>query len=300
MQIRQKSSSDGQLGKDKAHISVDVSLNTLHAPSGMAITRISHDGAGIGMSDPLPAQAAALVAFHLQPLLDHELWVDGQPVANTPLAQGMTSVVNLTGGAVARLGSAFDCSQIYLPLATAHSFSVEHELPCVLQRPLLEMADPVLAQMGQLCAFLVNAPEQMNSLLEDAVVGTVLARLAHAHGWSLPSVRIGAGLAPWQLRRAKEMIDASIANVLRLEELAAACGLSTGHFSRAFKQSTGMPPYRWLQQRRIDRAKQFLIAGQLSLAEVALVCGFTDQSHLSRQFRRVVGTPPAQWRRGYG
>lgn len=275
-------------------------MSVVSAPSGMTFARVLHTGTGTGMSDPLPAQAAALVAFHLRPLLDHELWVNGQAVTDSPVPQGTTSIVSLAGGAVARLGSAFDCSQIYLPLATARAFSNEHNLPCVLQRPLLEMDDPVLTQMGLLCAHLVASPEQMNSLLEDAVVGAVLARLAHGQGWTLPVARVHAGLAPRQLRRAKEMIEASLSGALRLEELAAACELSAGHFSRAFKQSTGMPPYRWLQQRRIERVKQYLQEGQLSLAEVALACGFTDQSHLSRQFLRMVGMPPARWRRALG
>lgn len=288
---------DGQLDHPIAAPPGTAAVAAVQGPSGILFTRVSHAGAGAGMSEPVPPQPGALVAFHLQPLLDHELWVDGQSVSTTPLMQGMTSVVNLASGAVAHLGSGFDCAQMYLPLATARAFSTEHDLPCVLQRPLLETDDPVLTQMGLLCAHLVAAPAQMNCLLEDALVNAVLARLAHGQGWSLAPVRAASGLAPWQLRRAKDMIEASLAGGLRLEALAGACELSTGHFSRAFKQSTGMPPYRWLQRRRIERAKELLATGRLSLADVALACGFVDQSHLSRQFRRLVGVPPAQWRR---
>lgn len=277
-----------------------IAVATLSGPSGIAFTRVSHAGAGTGLSDPVAAEPAALVAFHFRPLLERELWVDGHSVAVNPLAAGATSIVNLAGGAVAKLDSAYDCAQIYVPHARAHAFSLEHALPCVLQRPLLESDDPVLTQMGMLCAHLVACPDQMNSLLEDAVVSTVLARLAYAQGWRMVPLGQGAGLAPWQQRRVKDMIEASLAGGLRLDELAGACGLSSGHFSRAFKQSTGMPPYRWLQLRRIERAKQLLKSGTLTLAEVALACGFADQSHLSRQFRRVVGAPPARWRRGLG
>ena len=79
--------------------------------------------------------------------------------------------------------------------------------------------------------------------------------------------------------------------------LARACGLSTKHFSRAFRQSTGLPPHQWLLQRRIDKAKQLLRDSRSPLAEVAADCGFADQSHFTRVFTRAVGISPGQWRR---
>jgi AraC-like DNA-binding protein len=74
-------------------------------------------------------------------------------------------------------------------------------------------------------------------------------------------------------------------------------GLSAKHFARAFRQSTGVPPHRWLIEKRIERAKALLLGGGLSLAEIALACGFADQSHFTAAFRRGTGITPGAYRR---
>ena len=104
------------------------------------------------------------------------------------------------------------------------------------------------------------------------------------------------GLAPWQERRAKEMITANLGG-MPLKGLAGECRLSMSHFSRAFHRSVGMPPHRWLMKRRIEVAKEKLHDGRMSLTDVAAACGFSDQSHLSRVFRQTVGVSPGVWRR---
>jgi transcriptional regulator GlxA family with amidase domain len=110
------------------------------------------------------------------------------------------------------------------------------------------------------------------------------------------SIRRG-GLAAWQVRRAKELIDANLDGQLPLSHIAEACGLSTRHFARAFRQSTGVPPHRWLLSRRIDHAKGLMRDPAMSLAKVALACGFADQSHFTRMFTTLMGLSPGLWRR---
>jgi AraC-like DNA-binding protein len=105
------------------------------------------------------------------------------------------------------------------------------------------------------------------------------------------------GLAPWQAQRAKALMNANLDGKLPLSQLAEECGLSTRHFARAFRQSTGVPPHRWLLARRVERAKDLLHDAALSLAEVALACGFADQSHFTRIFTSVAGLSPGVWRR---
>lgn len=105
------------------------------------------------------------------------------------------------------------------------------------------------------------------------------------------------GLTPRQLARAKELMRSRLGSDVSLTELANECRLSASHFARAFRQSTGVPPHRWLQQRRIERAMAMLRNGERTLAEVACECGFADQSHFTRVFSRSVGTSPGRWRR---
>jgi AraC-like DNA-binding protein len=107
-----------------------------------------------------------------------------------------------------------------------------------------------------------------------------------------------AGLDRRTLARAMEFIDSKARQNLSLAEIAGAMGLSPHYFCTAFMRSTGIPPHRYLLQRRIDQAKPML-AGGASIAEVALECGFSSQSHFTTVFRRFAGMPPAAWRKAH-
>jgi AraC family transcriptional regulator len=122
--------------------------------------------------------------------------------------------------------------------------------------------------------------------------------VAQFHGFmrEKPGVRIGM-LAVWQERRAKELLAGNLAGNITLSELANTCELSVRHFTRAFRASTGMSPRAWLLRLRVEKAKHLLTSSRRVLAEIALDCGFTDQSHFTRTFRRSVGMSPGAWQR---
>ena len=88
-----------------------------------------------------------------------------------------------------------------------------------------------------------------------------------------------------------------LATTASIAEIAAECGLSSSYFAKAFKQATGSPPHAWLAMKRIERAKQLLTGTNDDLAEIALACGFVDQSHLGRAFQKHEGCSPGRWRR---
>jgi AraC-like DNA-binding protein len=93
------------------------------------------------------------------------------------------------------------------------------------------------------------------------------------------------------------MLSANLGSNLDLKDLASECGLSISYFCRAFRVSTGLAPHQWQIKRRIEVAKSLLRDNRKCLAEIAVGCGFTDQSHFTRIFTREVGTSPGQWRR---
>src|SRR5262249_20113051 len=105
------------------------------------------------------------------------------------------------------------------------------------------------------------------------------------------------GLAPGALRRVRELIERQIATKITLQELADVAGLSSGHFSRAFRQSVGMPPHRYVQHQRIQLAAELIRDTCRSLCDIAVSVGFSDQSHFTREFARVWGETPAAFRR---
>jgi AraC-like DNA-binding protein len=114
----------------------------------------------------------------------------------------------------------------------------------------------------------------------------------------IPDVPRG-GLSPGALRRVREYIAAHIQENLDTRTLASHAGLSTYHFSRAFKASVGMPPHRYLLEQRVRKAAELIERSEQLLVNIALAVGFADQSHFSRTFHALVGLTPCQFRRAH-
>lgn len=129
-------------------------------------------------------------------------------------------------------------------------------------------------------ALLGPQPEQVNR--EDPVASGVF--------------RAG-GLARWQARKAITYIDSHLECRLDVPILAKLVSFSKSHFSRAFKQSLGLPPMAYVKTRRLERAKALMTSTNQQLTEIAFICGFADQSHLIRSFRQAIGVSPGRWRR---
>ena len=164
--------------------------------------------------------------------------------------------------------------------------------------PGIGVNDRVLAALGSAVLPAFEYPHQASQLFIDHFTRAVIAHVAQSFGgMRVREPLLSGGLAPWQERRAKEIIDADLDGEILLAELAKQCGLSSSHFSRAFRQSTGTSPHRWLLHQRVEKAKRLLRDRQSSLVEVALACGFADQSHLTRVFTKLSGAGPAAWRR---
>jgi transcriptional regulator GlxA family with amidase domain len=105
------------------------------------------------------------------------------------------------------------------------------------------------------------------------------------------------GLTRLQLQRAYDAIRSAHAERLRLSKVAATVGLSTWQFSRSFQASAGMPFGTYLQRVRLDSAMRLMSESDRPLCDIALACGFGDQSHFSRSFSRTMGIAPRKWRR---
>jgi AraC family transcriptional regulator len=107
----------------------------------------------------------------------------------------------------------------------------------------------------------------------------------------------GRGLAGWRVKRVAAFVEANIDSSIRVGDLARIVLLSTSHFCRAFKQTFGETPLRYVTRQRMRRAQAIMVCSRDSLAKIAVDCGMCDQAHFSRVFRRIVGVNPGAWRR---
>ena len=160
-------------------------------------------------------------------------------------------------------------------------------------------SDPVIDALNAILQLATARPAMSGAMFADSVRAAIAAHLRNKHGaGETISAERRSGLTGWQERRAKQYLTAHAGEDAPIAEAAEACKLSYSYFIKAFKTTTGQTPHRWLNGYRIDLAKELLL-GPKSIADIALICGFADQSHLTRVFVRQVGTPPGNWRRQY-
>ena len=188
---------------------------------------------------------------------------------------------------------AYDCAGIFVD----PSF-----LPPAVRRTLTEpkagVADETFSRAFDILADEMTGPNEILPLFAEGWVMQALACVARAARPIQRSCVPSKGtLAPWQLRRATEMLRSDLSETPAVLRVAEACRLSASQFGRAFRASTGLPPHRWLMRERILVAQDLLLRSPTPLSEIALICGFADQSHFSRVFRLVMGTSPGAWRR---
>lgn len=105
-------------------------------------------------------------------------------------------------------------------------------------------------------------------------------------------------LTAWQLSAAKRFMLGRLSQRLSIGDVASALDLSKSYFVRSFTNVEGVAPYSWLVAQRIKEASALLTRTTIPLAQIALECGFTDQSHFTNAFSRRVGTTPSRWRKG--
>ena len=130
-------------------------------------------------------------------------------------------------------------------------------------------------------------------LEQETLLLDVLAQLIRRHADDPPRV-VATGREPRAVTQVKGYLENHYAKAVSLEALAQLTQLSRYHLVRVFCKTVEVPPHAYLRQVRIRRAKELLASGQTP-AEVALVTGFTDQSHLTRWFKRLWGYTPGQY-----
>jgi AraC family transcriptional regulator len=136
------------------------------------------------------------------------------------------------------------------------------------------------------------------SLYVESLGAALIAHLVREYGsGSRTEVRFRGGLPPQRLRRVQDYIEANLSAELHLPALARVAEVSVRHFVRAFKESTGVSPHQFVLGRRMERAKGLLASTALTVADVALRCGFGSPSRFAAAFRQATDISPAAYRK---
>jgi AraC-like DNA-binding protein len=232
---------------------------------------------------------------------NHLYWESGKQYPIENLQAGQTLLYDLRRDPVVLMDKSFHSIHFYLPADVLDKVAEEANAPRLTELPYVPghgYDDSTMFSLMTAAASAFSHPEEVSQLFVDHISLAMASHVATTYGGLSPGRHVSkGGLAPWQKKRATELIESRLDGSLELEALASECGLSKRHFCRAFRQSTGQSPHEWFQLRRIDRAKDLLLDKAKSLAEVGILSGFSDQSHFTRVFMQYVGTTPGVWRR---
>jgi AraC family transcriptional regulator len=282
-------------GLDSASTVITQSLRT----SQIGISKLSWSFNKLGKSSPIPQEDTFIVAIYLTVVSHHELWSRGRSVISQGYAANSMRIVNLIDEVSAYTAEPHEALVFYIPRTALDEFADEAggrritNLACTAG-----IIDPVIAHLGTALLPACDRPQEAKALFVDHVTLAICAHLAHVYGgFRLHRTDLKGALTTGREKRAKALLASACDGNISLANVARECGLSRGYFIKAFRATTGLTPHQWLQRFRVDKAKSMLLHSSAPVAQIAVACGFADQSHLTRVFTHLVGDSPAAWRR---
>ena len=159
--------------------------------------------------------------------------------------------------------------------------------------------DPVISSVGMALLAELDSKGLSGRLYVESLANVLAVHLLRYYSnEAVGARRYHGGLSATKLRQVTTFVADNYASEIKLDELARVAGMSSFHFAREFKRTTGTTPHQYLINFRVERAKALLSENELPLTEVGLRAGFSHQSHFTRLFRRITGTTPHLYRLG--
>lgn len=272
---------------------------TLSASTSFSFARFKSDKGLPEIARPVVGEHGYIVALQLKAIPFIEQFFGNRRVSSGPYPVGGVSAIDLRDEPAVLLPNPFDALVLYVTQDALDEVSYAHQAPHVEQLVWPQgTVDLVVHQLGQTLLTSLDHSQQTSRLFLDHVLHALKCHLVWSYGGvGLSAPRFRGGLSSRQIRTATELLEANLEGSISLQQVAEACELSVSHFARAFKTTFRRPPYRWLIERRVDRARDLMTNTRLSLADIAIQCGFADQSAFNRSFKRIHGATPGIWRR---
>ncbi|ELR98446.1 AraC family transcriptional regulator [Gloeocapsa sp. PCC 73106] len=158
-------------------------------------------------------------------------------------------------------------------------------------------SDPFILGTGLALKSELESDALGGNLYYESMSVALAAHLLRQYSTSVPTIKVyQKGLAKNKLKQALEYLQEHLAEGVTLEAIAQELDISQYYFCHLFKRSMGIPPHKYLNQQRIERAKQLLAKEKLSIAEIGERVGFSNQSHFIKLFRRFIGMTPGNYR----
>ena len=254
----------------------------------------------LGLTVPLPRSDTFAVAVSLTEVSRFQTWKKGQIHRTEGFAQNALQIEHQDTDTVVRIFEPNESIVYAIPRVSLDAFTDREGYGRVhTLSSTYGVVDPTMAHLTQTLFPYFRWPLEASPLFLDLLELTITAHLVHRYSdsRSLATGQVRGYLSTDQVRKVQEMLADDLEGNLRVADIARICDISPERLIRMYKRTTGYTPYQWLQRERIGHARNMLKDTKLSISEIALQCGFKDQSHLTRIFRRFVQITPAIWRR---
>jgi AraC family transcriptional regulator len=267
-------------------------ITRLRSPTGLPdrITKLS----------PVPALLVS-VSLKSLPSSSYQVWSADKLIPTSIVHPFRSNVIDFDSQPRCWAGSAFDYVHYSIPRRGLDVIAEDLGFGRVGDYRLAVLEDDlVVAQITKSILPFLGRSDSLSVLALDQFSLVLGAHLLQRYGVLRKTARRAkGGLAPWQKRRASELLHENMHGRIRLSEIAHECGLSVSHFARSFKTSFGASTHQWLMQHRIDHAKELMSQTSVPLIDIANQSGFNDQAAFTRTFHQLVGVSPGRWRRHY-
>lgn len=280
----------------KDSLTAQVTLSE-HASSPFA--RVQSSKGLPEIARPIVKENGFIVALQLKAIPFIEQFFGRTKVSSGSYPIGGVSAIDLREEPAVLLPHPFDALVLYVTQASLDEVAYAHGARRVEQLAWpLGHFDPVVYHLGKTLLSSLEQPHHTSKLVVDHVLHALNCHFVCSYGGvRMLAQQFRGGLSSLQKRRATQLLEANLDGKIALQQVAEACDLSVGHFARAFRQTFRKPPYKWLTERRVDRARDLMTNSRLPLADIAIQSGFADQSALNRTFKRLHGVAPGIWRR---
>jgi AraC family transcriptional regulator len=267
-------------------------ITRLQSPAGLPdrITKLS----------PVPALLVSISLKSL-PSSSYHVWASDKLIPTSVVHPFRSNVIDFDSQPRCWAGTAFDYVHYSVPRQGLDDIAEDLGFGRVNDYRMVVLEDDlVVAQITKSILPFLGRNDAPSVLALDQFSLILGAHLIQQYGVHQRVARHSkGGLAPWQKRRASELLHENMHGRIRLSEVARECGLSASHFARSFKTSFGISTHQWLIQHRIEHAKELITQTTMSLIEIAVQSGFNDQAAFTRRFHEIVGVSPGRWRRHY-
>lgn len=262
--------------------------------------RYRHDRPSLGLLEQTPLADQLIVSVELRPFRPINVFCDGHHKRKPATEPGALALYDMRKSWCADIRDPFNTLQVFLTIDSFRDFATERRSDFLDFRFDIQESqyDTVMLHLMQAMLPTLERPNEVSALYLDSMFLAVRDHIAETYGsFNKRATSNRLGLTARQLRHALEYIEANLGQDVSLADVADASGTSVSSVTRGFNTALNVSPHRWLLNRRIALAQRLIYERAIPLNEVAIACGFADQSHLTRVFVRNIGSSPAVWRR---